>query len=367
MSSSDDFLGRNAKYEEYRTEILKLSELSVSRVEKPRKHETWIPKLVKVVEYTDKAGNKDVVEVGKYKKKKKSKIWKGLKGNFDDHSLVFKNKLLLHGNHVHQEHLLEINSESLQELFREIAKPYKELDLRADPIVLKPPFQCIFFLRQKLEAILDHKSTSPTLKQEIQELLGFFEMDPIFQTLSSEYTSTVKRGSVNFDLLWTLYPPQEIVYYAHFYNSNTVLEWCMVIEKTVPSEKELMIHYVAGFHDGRSFSIVTRRMAVPEFHGFSAFFAENGSTRFPIPLSMLPADKERDIRTRLVKRGKRYIDLSTRPHSYLSYTGPVRMLKKDEEKRLSFKPDDGVFRLDWWVRHQPFPRAELLFTDICVS
>jgi hypothetical protein len=306
---------------------------------KQSKKDTWYPSLKKIVEFTDDSGQKRVVEQDKYKRDKKGKVFKAEK-DFRDHAIVLRMKIVPHGTHFHLDPRLEINSGLLQDLFKKVALRHKELDLKADPIIISPPYQSLFFLQEVFDKQLADPDVSRPLKQEIRELIDFLLSDSGMQKLQDQYDALIPDGRVNFDLLWTIYPPEELVYYATSTKSGIVEEWCGLVEKWSVSHgstsRWLRLDLLVGHHDGSDFFITNHSITVDGFRNIEDIDPTSGLYRFPVPLRRMSEAKRASIYERLKKRGMDYVAMSKAPFSFFTYTGPYSMSFEEGEKRLQF-------------------------------
>jgi hypothetical protein len=96
---------------------------------------------------------------------------------------------------------LKIQSNGLQQLFKKIATLYSEVNLEADPIVLRPPFKCLFFLRKNLKALSNDASIEEATQKELRQILEFIKSDTGIQRLITEYDSLAPTNRITFNLL----------------------------------------------------------------------------------------------------------------------------------------------------------------------
>jgi len=111
---------------------------------------------------------------------------------------------------------LEIQSPVLQDLFKVIALRYRELSLTAKPIVIPHPYRSLFFLREELGKHSKAAETPQRTKQELELLLKFIEsedgLNDIIKSHKEMVLDSEAAGKFSFELLWTLFPPHELVY-----------------------------------------------------------------------------------------------------------------------------------------------------------
>jgi len=298
---------------------------------------SWIPELKKVIQFNDLRGNVQIVPMEKFSRRKIKKPM--ITTLFNNYAILQRKTLRING--MLQEFTLEIQSDGLQQLLKKIATPFSEVNLDANPIVLRPPFRCLFFLREKLEALSNDSSVDEATQREVRQLLEFIKSDAGMQRLITDYDSLVPTNRITFDLLWTIFPPQELVYFGSKEGTKYPFEYCGYVESAQVGAakhqtRRLEITLLVGFHNGRAYGIVGRQLTMYDFFGIVDINSQNLDA---IPFSKLPEKKREELRTRFIERGKRYIDISKAPHSFLHYDGPIVIPEAESKKRLGdFQP-----------------------------
>src|SRR6266480_643375 len=90
---------------------------------------------------------------------------------FDDYPILLRHALNESGET--NKYQLELQSKELKDYFASIAKPYRQINVDADPIVIARPFRPLFFLRDTMKQKAESDETSPELKQNINSVIDF--------------------------------------------------------------------------------------------------------------------------------------------------------------------------------------------------
>jgi hypothetical protein len=326
--------------------------VAVSGSEEPDKNRVFKAEWKRIIQFKDLRGNTQVVAMENYRK---GKAKKEIDGKFKDSAMLLRKVLTVDGQL--QDYRLEIQSHGLQDIFQAIARPFGELDLDASPIIIKPPFRSLFFLRDQFKELSQAATTAEETKKELEQLLEFIHSEDGLQDLISEYEQHVPHGKVTFDLLWTLYPPQELVYHsfshASFQNDAAFLIDSITVLSNNTGYKQgkdgLEVTLLSGYHDGTNFGLSKRYVTVSEFYG-----VRNISEIMPLPVKYMETQKWETLRQSLIDRGKRYFKLRADSYTFLNYVGPLTILEKDNARNLGlFRVEDGMSH-DWEVSRHTF-------------
>jgi hypothetical protein len=254
---------------------------------------------------------------------------------FDDYPILLRHALNESGET--NKYQLELQSKELKDYFGSIAKPYRQINVDADPIVIARPFRPLFFLRDTMKQKAESNETSPELKQHINAVLDFINSKEGLHDVVKKYEDQVPHKKISFDMLWALYPPHELVYH---HESKSELEQCFLIEDVWLKKANLTMEYVfdviGGGHDGKVFGLYREELILPRFIGTVDINTEN----LPIiPMKLLEPEKRSEIRSRLIQRGMEYVALSTSKFSYKQFQGRF-WAPHAEESKMSLQTDD---------------------------
>ncbi|KAK4223081.1 26S proteasome regulatory subunit 4 [Podospora fimiseda] len=226
---------------------------------------------------------------------------------------------------------VEIHSDRLAKVLREINTDVEGITLLATPP--KAPLQIFYHNTEAFnERLRDAKAADPideSLVEDLQVAVDF--VDDEFRQLRDTLAQLLPSGEITWDLLWTLFPPNSLVYRRHQYiDDDQILKVrsIHVAEDKWDKSKicELNCHVVTD--DGVKFgrAIEPFWMYIPEYLGSKPI----ADLRI-FPLKYHPdADK---IRAMAVERGRRFVKL--KPHQLVQTSGAALSEKRD---KFVFRP-----------------------------
>lgn len=318
-----------------------------------RTQKTWIPELMKIIQFKDLRNNVRVVPAENFKAQKRRSD-KELDGPYKNRSIVLRK--ILGVDLGLRDYRLEIQSESLRKLFKEIGRPYRELNLEAVPILIRHPFRCLFFLRDKIKELSADPETPLATRAELVELLSFINSEPALQNLIAMYDEMVPRRKITPALKWTLFRPHEWIYIRYRVNNYTehIAEHCGVVSRiettfnSTTGRKAYKIVYVTGHHDGSKYGLrESFTMLESDSQELLDISTDNLNT---IPMRFIPEEERENIRLRLIKRGKRYVHLSEIPFRMMHYNGPISVTSESSDRFLGdFGGSTDGFNVNWQV------------------
>ena len=179
---------------------------------------------------------------------------------------------------------LEIHSTELRTLFSKIGYQFRELNLQADPIIIFRPYRCLFFLREELERLANSTTdeVSPRLKAELKMLVNFIHSDDGLKKVIKSYNELIPQKKVTFDILWTIFPPFELVY-----DLDRLRRRMWITEYTQLERMEtttLSFSLLSGTHTGKEFGIHREIFQIAAFRGVVTITTERPPLR-PFPVS----------------------------------------------------------------------------------
>ncbi|KAL1901528.1 hypothetical protein Sste5346_001935 [Sporothrix stenoceras] len=307
------------------------------------KGDEFIPDLKKVVQFSDGEGKKRVIGLETYKfKTYRSRYTQVLaeaeEKPFRDYAILLKAEVNDNPQGgIKADFTLEIQSDGLKNIFRTIAKRYRELTLDTgdEPIVIEYPFRCLFFLRTRLRELQHDPATAASTRRELANLVDFIHAPIGHDKIIETYNSLVPHGKITFPMVWTLFPPYEPVLAIH---PGLPLEKssCFLVESVAFSQEKKgpcwEIEALFGYHDGTRFYLKSETKTIRWFDGVKDIHNDHHLNL--LPLSLIEEGRRAEIREALIKRGKLYVDYCTRDFSFMHYTGSVDLVNRDSEKQL---------------------------------
>jgi hypothetical protein len=332
-------------------------------LEEEEKVQTWVPELKRLVEYKDLRDNTRVAPAEKFNRRRLG-IEKNPDGPYKDYSIILRQ---IYGRDLRlREYRLELQSDNIRTLFRRIAKPLRSLDLDARPILIPHPFQALIYLRDLLLDLKDDAGVPEATRDEIKELLEFVRTEPCIKDVTTEYDALLPRRKITPALQHLLFRPGELVYIRHRANaySSFTVEQCGYIHSIEPViDRELGIErykliLATGHHDGGKYFINRNT-----FWTFSSLSTELISlddidSLECVPMRLIPEDEARNIRQRLIARGKKYFEYCSEVQ-FLHYTGPAALSANSHAQLLGDFDQIGRnadFSDNWEVRTIVWPQ-----------
>jgi len=325
----------------------------------PSKKQEWIPQLKKVVEISDSGGKKHLIGLENYTSSARSSKLRNRaeKQKFKEYAILLK-VVLVEGDGPkgpRVEFALELQSESLRDIFRTIARPYAELNLESNPIVIDAPYRCLFFLRGKLRELAEDAETPVTTQKELGQLLDFINSPLGLKRIIEAYNRLIPNGKITFPMLWTLFPPHEMVIHrvgkfeeGWIRRSGTA---SMLQSVTYEEQKDEVLPrwkflVLSGYHDGCKFDIRRYWVALYPFDGVKNIDLRNFSL---LPFSIIEEKGRKEIRDTFIERGKMYVDYCSRNFNFLHYKGSASLKQSDKNKRLGDWESNNVVEVSSWL------------------
>ncbi len=132
---------------------------------------------------------------------------------FDRFSVILRRIIQRHGDRdVLARTELCIQSRTLCDIFRSIVvDTHSSFDITCTPIVIPAPFYELFFRRKEIEAYVNSDKDNEN-RAEVKLLHDFFRNDKLTISNMGEYELMIAQGKVSVKTLWTLYPPNELLF-----------------------------------------------------------------------------------------------------------------------------------------------------------
>ncbi|CAH0057271.1 unnamed protein product [Clonostachys solani] len=219
---------------------------------------------------------------------------------YSEHSLLVRRIQL---PQQEQRMQLEIQSSSLQHVFREITGRLHSINVMADPIIIKAPFHELYYFRAELEERRT-KVANADLRQELK-LFKDFENEHLSRTLNmKQIAHHQKHGTITYEYLWSIFKPHEFILLRSQITNNLTLLSCGMMQKfwINADTGEWWIQIRCMGYNGQQFGPVETNFKFQPFPG-----VKNIRDLPAYPLSYCP--KIADIKAALLERGKGFIRL----------------------------------------------------------
>ncbi|CAM1508686.1 Fc.00g055340.m01.CDS01 [Cosmosporella sp. VM-42] len=275
--------------------------------------------------------------------------YKGRTKRVDDKSrnsaILFRQKINAAGVILKEQ--LEIQSEPLRAFLADVHPNDRELVVETKPIIIPKPYRPLFFLREKIRDRLS-TATNPILSAELEILQQFLESRDGLKDVIEKYDALVLHNKISFDILWTIFPPLERVLYHDEDNQLEQVYMVELVHRTI-SERNWVTTYelLRYHHNGTTAGICREKLITPYFMGTVDIRPEN----LPIiPLRYMKEKEPNGLESRLIDRGKRYIEVQSQKFSLWEVHGTFWYVRSETvEGMISFGEDklqlDTKFRV----------------------
>lgn len=257
----------------------------------------------------------------------------GSNKRFGSSSLLLRRNVHTYSNNREPQLQLEIQSETLQDVFRQVAPNLQSVNVHANPIIIKAPYHELYHFRDELAAAgsgLDWRS-----KNELGLLRKF--VDDSFRATAREVESLEACRQISMEYLWAIFKPGECVLLRRQDHAGEDETCCGILKSFVRKTKTdgstvwSITMQSMSFDSGRC-GVIREEWEFPTFSGQVNISALSA---YPLRFAL---DPER-IKEDLVSRGRRYIELcrgrrgskgDTVP-AHMTYHGPVWIQRKKWE------------------------------------
>ncbi|KAK4449796.1 hypothetical protein QBC34DRAFT_403999 [Podospora aff. communis PSN243] len=254
------------------------------------------------------------------------------KRRFGEYSLILRRKIDLNdpGRLTLQ---LELQSDTLRQEFRRLARGFTSISLNHDPIIIRSPYSELYHCREKIRETIA-AVTSEDLRQELQLLVTF--EDQYMATSIAAIEAFKRSRTIEFFWLWGLFRPGCQVVLQNTSATAAPIEWCAILKSFVIQQDE----------DGASWTIVVTHTC---FNG-QKFGTGESAFQFPafsgtIPINQLPAypleyhDRKELLIEAAIECGEMFENYCRRSAQYsvppvgttMAYEGPFWTLRSENE------------------------------------
>ncbi|KAK6852737.1 hypothetical protein PG990_010388 [Apiospora arundinis] len=217
---------------------------------------------------------------------------------------------------------ITVQDEPMRKVLDKVLHKYQDLDLEVINYTFEPPFMPLVHRWDVLKAF-HSTAEAGNLKNAATALLAF--LTPVIASSVLSHALTKKTGKVNFDNIWQIFPPNELVI-TKFFGVDTI---CRVVKyrhipetNTCPAAWLIDIEYVDW--NGEASGFTTTSISMRDFDGFRRVQA------LPVyPISFLP-DVEKTKAT-FIERGRKFESL--RGYKYMICNGTKITLETEKPEQ----------------------------------
>jgi hypothetical protein len=215
------------------------------------------------------------------------------KRNYDDKNML-------------KDSTLQVNSPYLLRLFKQVIKYYPTVAASFNmSFEMKSPFQMLFHYWDELHKAAEADDLDDRTRMHLNLLLDFMRLE--LGVDKANVDSMVSGGFINYDFLWTLYRPGDLIY-----NEQDGHPWLLRLEKTAYEEnkrlgKFMEVHCSFTNYDGKDFGKSPHKFLVLQKKSFPADGPAKVLSLKSFPFSFL--DRQEEMKERLATRGERFLEI----------------------------------------------------------
>lgn len=186
-----------------------------------------------------------------------------------------------------------IQSPVLKDFLAELFRDYESITPQLKKLVLKAPFHEFYHSWESFRQLMDQRSS----QDKAYLMLLFDLLQPEIQPIKEEVADMVANNVISFDLLWTLFPPRQLLYSeAHSQGYIYVLDGCGYMGAAF----QIRAKYIDW--DGTKLGYAVRNISISPFTGTKSIPKLD---TYPLHLHTSPDA----IRAHSVQRGAKFRDL----------------------------------------------------------
>ncbi|KAI9891861.1 MAG: hypothetical protein M1814_002246 [Vezdaea aestivalis] len=250
---------------------------------------------------------------------------------------------------VHSQTFIDVKSDGLRDILREVLKDVRGICLRED----KPEVQIevLFHYLDQLKAYSAGLSSDSGCIEHLNHLTGY--LDKHFTSQARKFQSLLEHREITFNLLWALFKPNTLVYTKCAGSDEPrCLKFDFGQEKKTPEGvKYFKLDCRFLGHDGKCFGEIKTSLYIVEFQG--TMLIKNLSS---CPLSY--QENKSKLRSLFIKRGQKYLSLMDINHR--CYKGNAFFMENGEPTRIYV---EGRIMIDAEAFHEANPNYEKIKID----
>lgn len=205
---------------------------------------------------------------------------------------------------------LEVRSPIIRTALNTILDSYAFLNLLADPIIIKKPYDGIFHYRKEIAEYTDAPERTTEEREHMKVLTETFF--PLYiNPIEKIYQEEIPKGRVRFDLLWTLFRAEDdiIVHTEYFREIHRVVHCETKTDKD--DNTFFQIHTWRWGYNAGKFGPAAELLALPEFSGTRRIEQLDC-----FPVRFLKPEDQKELRRKLVQRGHLWRELIRPSHKH---------------------------------------------------
>ncbi|KAI9853841.1 MAG: hypothetical protein M1813_001787 [Trichoglossum hirsutum] len=212
-------------------------------------------------------------------------------------------------------YFVDIRSEGLRDILREILKEVKGVSLREDKPTVSPKLLFHYLAQFEKDLALRKSSACPGPAEPDNALCHTRQLEVLVEFLKEHFASTIesrqallKHGEIRFDLLWTLFPPNTFVYTESYeFNLPRCLKVNWSEEENVRGGRVFMLDCCYFGNDGESLGDASISLVIEEFRGEEEI---RSLGIFPL----IYHEKAEEVRNNLIQMGRTFMSLRGKHH-----------------------------------------------------
>jgi hypothetical protein len=234
------------------------------------------------------------------------------RGTYDEFALLLRRKVDKEGDAVST--TLEVQSPVIRHALKEILASYSRLNLAARPIEIEKPYTALFHYRNELRQYVDSNDRTVEEKLHMDVLMKFMDLN--IGPTEEMYEQMIPNGRITFDLLWTLFRPEDdIILQKDYFQECLRVIHCE--EKTKGNETIFQIEAWRWGFNGAQFGPTQEKIVISEFSSTRRI------TQLKIfPLKMMPEREREELCAFLIDRGHRWKECVNVGHRQYTGEGP---------------------------------------------
>ncbi|CAD6566684.1 MAG: hypothetical protein ASARMPREDX12_008793 [Alectoria sarmentosa] len=227
---------------------------------------------------------------------------------------------------MHFKIFIDVKSELLRDVLRKVLRGVPTVSLHGDKPEIR--IEILFHFLSQIESKRDIALLeSDTMTQHLDLLVRFLQEH--YASIIKTLPELLERGEMTFDLLWTLFPPNTVVYTSCVYSEEPK---CLIFdfgeEKILKKGKFYVLQCRYLDFNGKLLGEVISNLLIPEFRGAKPIVSLEA---FPLKYHQEMAK----VKSELIERGRRFASLKGIHHT--AYQGLAHQKRKGEPFKFSVK------------------------------
>lgn len=264
---------------------------------------------------------------------------------YDSYALLMRRVVQNDGKqHILLRSELCIQSQKLCSIVRQIVNStYDSLSITATPIVFPEPFFELFFRRDEIRRYAGDG------QKEVKLSHDFMRDQKPLQDSITEYGNLIPAGKISYKSLWTIFPPNELLYVKGKYFEQCWLCRDIHVETT---KFAWVVHGIRLDYDGQRIGMARQSCEISFKRSIGAILE---ISQLPlVPFRFLPTQEQDRIRARFLSRGRLLKEILTDDlHGFAckEYEGPMwGTFEKEDEEDEEISPHNQVREFETFLK-----------------